>query len=102
MAGSLIFGLYYHYVALSADHVSQLPLGAAQGLFRLTALLLVAAETFGLVVGLFGLQVRRIDEVASCITERKKGSGVFSGCLPRGERGFKTFFEQENVLSDSD
>lgn len=56
MSGSLIFGGYYHYFAVSADHVSHLPPGEAQGLFRLTALLLVATETFGLAVGLLGLQ----------------------------------------------
>jgi hypothetical protein len=55
MAGSLIFGGYYHYVAVSADHVSHLPPGDAQGMFRLTALLLVVTETFGLAVGVFGL-----------------------------------------------
>lgn len=59
MAGSLIFGLYYHYVAVSADHVSHLPPGDAQGLFRLTALLLTATETFGFAVGLMGLQMAR-------------------------------------------
>jgi len=58
MAGSLIFGGYYHYFAVSADHVSHLPTGDAQGLFRLTALLLVATETFGLAVGLLGLRRR--------------------------------------------
>ncbi len=56
MAGSLIFGVYYHFVAVSADHVSHLPPGEAQGLFRLTALLLAATETFGLAFGLLGLQ----------------------------------------------
>lgn len=56
MAGALIFGAYYHYVAISPDHVSHLPLGDAQGLFRLTALMLVVTEVLGLVVGLFGLR----------------------------------------------
>jgi hypothetical protein len=56
MSGSLIFGGYYHYVAVSADHVSHLPPGDAQGLFRLTALLLVLTEMFGLIVGLLGLR----------------------------------------------
>jgi hypothetical protein len=56
MAGSLIFGLYYHYVAVSADHVSHIPPGDAQGLFRLTALLLTAPETFGSAVGIMDLR----------------------------------------------
>lgn len=56
MAGSLIFGAIYHYVVVSPDHVSHLPPGDAQGLFRMTALLLVLTELFGLVAGLLGLR----------------------------------------------
>lgn len=56
MAGSLIFGAVYHYVVISPDHVSHLPPGDAQGLFRTTALLLVLTEVFGLLVGLWGLR----------------------------------------------
>ena len=56
MAGALIFGAYFHYVEISPDHVSHLPPGDAQGLFRTTALLLVLTELAGLVVGLWGLQ----------------------------------------------
>ena len=52
MAGSLIFGLVYHYIVVSPDHVSHLPPGDAQGIFRLTALLLILTEVFGVVVGL--------------------------------------------------
>ena len=56
MAGSLIFGVAYHYVVISPDHVSHLPPGDAQDLFRTTALLLVLTELFGLLVGLWGLR----------------------------------------------
>ena len=56
MAGSLIFGVLYHYVIVSPDHVSHLPPGDAQGVFRMTALLLVLTELFGVVAGLFGLR----------------------------------------------
>ncbi|HEU4934768.1 MAG TPA: hypothetical protein VFT48_21970 [Pyrinomonadaceae bacterium] len=56
LAGSLIFGIVYHYVVISPDHVSHLPPGDAQGLFRTTALLLVLTELFGLMVGLWGLR----------------------------------------------
>ncbi len=59
MAGSLIFGVIYHYVVISPDHVSHLPPGDAQGLFRTTALLLVLTELFGVVVGLWGLRESR-------------------------------------------
>jgi len=56
MLGSLIFGVAYHYVVISPDHVSHIPSGDAQGLFRTTALLLVVTELFGVVVGLWGLR----------------------------------------------
>ena len=56
MAGSLIFGVIYHYVVVSPDHVSHLPPGDAQGVFRTTALFLVLTELFGVVAGLFGLR----------------------------------------------
>ena len=56
MVGSLLFGLYYHYVAVSPDHVAHLPPGEEQGLFRLTALLLWISETLGLIAALWGLR----------------------------------------------
>jgi len=56
MAGSLIFGVIYHYVVVSPDHVSHLPPGDAQGVFRMTALLLVLTELLALAAGLFGLR----------------------------------------------
>lgn len=59
MAGSLIFGVAYHYVVISPDHVSHLPPGEAQGLFRTTALLLVLTELFGVVVALWALRESR-------------------------------------------
>jgi hypothetical protein len=55
MAGSMVFGVYHHYVAVSPDHVSHLPPGDWQGAFRRTALLLAVTESFGLAVGLWGL-----------------------------------------------
>ena len=61
MAGSLIFGVAYHYVVISPDHVSHLPPGDAQGLFRSTALLLVLTELFGVAVGLWGLRKSNAD-----------------------------------------
>lgn len=59
MAGSLIFGVIYHYLVISPDHVSHLPPGDAQGLFRTTALLLVLTELFGVVLGLWALRESR-------------------------------------------
>jgi hypothetical protein len=50
MLGSLIFGFCYHYVIISPDHVAHLPPGDARFAFRVTALLLVIVEAFGVVV----------------------------------------------------
>ena len=52
MAGALLFGVYFHYLAISPDHVSHLPPGDAQATFRWTALLLAITEAIGLTVGL--------------------------------------------------
>ena len=49
----------YHYIAISSDHVAQLPLGDLQGLFRSTALLLPICQTFGVGFGLWGLMGSR-------------------------------------------
>ena len=60
MGGSLIFGAIYHYVIVSPDNVSHLPAGDAQGMFRMTALLLMLTELFGVVVGLLGLRSNKV------------------------------------------
>jgi len=52
MGGALIFGIYFHYLTISPDHVSHLPPGDAQATFRLTALLLAIIEGIGLTIGL--------------------------------------------------
>lgn len=50
MLGSLIFGVCYHYIIISPDHVAHLPAGDARGLFRVTAVLLLITEAFGAAV----------------------------------------------------
>ena len=50
MLGSFIFGLCYHYIIISPDHVAHLPAGDARGLFRFTAVLLLITEAFGVFV----------------------------------------------------
>jgi hypothetical protein len=50
MLGSFIFGGLHHYILISPDHVAHLPPGDARGLFRVTALLLLVTEAFGIVV----------------------------------------------------
>ena len=56
MLGSLIFGLCYHYIINSPDHVSHLPAGSARGLFRVTAVLLLITEAFGVIVAAMALR----------------------------------------------
>ncbi|MGH7596402.1 MAG: hypothetical protein ACREOI_08620 [bacterium] len=56
MAGSLLFGVYFHYIAISPDHVSHLPAGESQGLFRFTAMLLAMMEVLGAGFGWWGFR----------------------------------------------
>jgi hypothetical protein len=56
MLGSLIFGVVYHYIIISPDHVAHLPTGEARGLFRVTTVLLSITETFGVVVAAMALR----------------------------------------------
>ena len=62
MAASLLFGLYYHYVLVSPDHVSHLPDGDLQTAFRITALLLALVQALGAAVGLRGIALCRSPE----------------------------------------
>lgn len=47
MAGSLLFGAYNHFIAITSDHVSHLPPGDSQTLFRVTAVLMAGIELLG-------------------------------------------------------
>jgi hypothetical protein len=44
MVGSFAFGVYFHFIAVSPDHVSHLPEGDAQAMFIATAILLAVVE----------------------------------------------------------
>ena len=59
MIGSLIFGIVYHYVIISNDHVAHLPPGEAGGIFRITALLLAITEAVGVAVALMAILKKR-------------------------------------------
>jgi hypothetical protein len=50
MAGSFLFGVFYHFIAAGPDNVAQ----AATGTFRMTAVLLALIEAAGVVIGLLG------------------------------------------------
>jgi hypothetical protein len=58
MFGSLLFGVYYHFVAVSPDHVSHLPEGDAQGVFIVTAILLAISEAAGTAFGIWTWRAR--------------------------------------------
>lgn len=60
MFGALLFGVYHHYMAVSPDHVSHLPAGDAQTMFKATAALLVVTEAFGTAVGAWGFLGKRV------------------------------------------
>jgi hypothetical protein len=53
MLASLLFGLCYHFVVVSPDHVSHLPQGEARGEFVATAVLLIPAEAITAAFGLW-------------------------------------------------
>jgi hypothetical protein len=65
MAGALAFGTYYHFIAISADHVAHLPDGDLQGLFRTTAVSLQISQLLGVVVAAWGFRRLRKTRVAS-------------------------------------
>ena len=44
MLAGMLFGIYFHFIAVSPDHVSHLPEGDAQSLFIATAILLIPVE----------------------------------------------------------
>lgn len=61
MLGSFIFGGLHHYILISPDHVSHLPPGDAQGMFRITAVLLLITEALGVLVALMALRGSKSD-----------------------------------------
>jgi hypothetical protein len=51
MAGACLFGLYYHFVVPSPDHIAHVPAGFWGDLFRLTAVVLAVVEGLSAAVG---------------------------------------------------
>ena len=51
MAASLAFGVYFHFVAPTPDHVGAVPAGPWRGPFRVTALLVAVTDAVGALVG---------------------------------------------------
>ena len=54
MLGSLLFGGYYHFIAVGADNVTSLGLHSWARPFQVTAVLLAITEAASVVTGLFG------------------------------------------------
>lgn len=56
MAGSLAFGVWHHFVAMSSDHVSQIPEGAWGLVFIASSWALAVSEIAGTAIGIIGLR----------------------------------------------
>jgi len=56
MLSSLLFGAYKHFVAMSPDHVSQVPSGTWGTVFVTSSYLLLAAEALGAFAGVYLLR----------------------------------------------
>jgi hypothetical protein len=56
MLGSLLFGAYYHFIAVGADNVASLGPHAWAPAFQVTAVLLALIEAAGAAVGVVGLR----------------------------------------------
>ncbi|WP_026734284.1 hypothetical protein [Fischerella sp. PCC 9605] len=55
MAGAILFGVYYHFIAISPDHISQIPFAGWGILFHITAILLFLTEGVGCGIGAWAL-----------------------------------------------
>jgi hypothetical protein len=58
MAGACLFGLYYHFVLPSPDHVAHVPAGFWGEVFRITAVLLALSEALGSILGVIWLRTQ--------------------------------------------
>ena len=63
MAGSLVFGVYHHFVALGPDHVSQVPPEGWGALFGASAVLLAVTEALGCLAGGWVLRTGRATRI---------------------------------------
>ena len=61
MAGSFIFGLYNHFVAMGPDQVGRQPSGPWAIAFAMTAYLLLLAEVTGTYIGLHFLYRKAVN-----------------------------------------
>jgi hypothetical protein len=59
MFGSLLFGLYHHFMAVSPDHIHSQPSGGWGTTFVLTAYLLLITEATGAYIGVHFLWIAK-------------------------------------------
>jgi hypothetical protein len=59
MLGSLLFGLYHHFLAVSPDHIHSQPSGGWGTTFVLTAYLLLITEATGTYIGVHFLWIAK-------------------------------------------
>ena len=59
MLAGMLFGIYYHFIAISSDNVRHLPHGERQAFFIATAILLIPAEIAGTVYGFWSFRKLR-------------------------------------------
>lgn len=60
MAGSLLFGVYYHFIAAGPDNVTSVHTHPWASTFQISAVLLAMTELAGVVVGIRGVMERVI------------------------------------------
>jgi amino acid permease len=58
MAGAGLFGLYYHFVLPSPDHVAHVAEGFWGDVFRMTAVILALSEALGSILGFVWLRTQ--------------------------------------------
>jgi hypothetical protein len=56
IAGSLLFGIYNHFIVMSPDHVSQVSFAGWGLLFQITAYLILIADGLGCWIGVWALK----------------------------------------------
>jgi TctA family transporter len=56
LTGSLLFGIYYHYIVISPDHFTQVSFAGWGMLFQVTALLIEIVDGLGCGVGIWALK----------------------------------------------
>lgn len=57
MTGSLLFGIYNHFLVITPDHISQIPWEGWGLLFQITAILLLLTEGLGCGVGIWAFSM---------------------------------------------